>query len=113
MYVDDEAINLRLFQIRFQGNYNIITCASGMEGLKKLNEHSDVSAIISDMRMPGMNGVEFIQMVKQLNREISCYILTGYDITPEISDALKLNIIESCFHKPMDIDEISVALGQL
>lgn len=113
MYVDDEKINLKLFQIHFQGKYEIITCTSGMEGMQKLYEHPDVSVIISDMKMPGMNGVEFIQMVKQINREIPCYILTGYDVTPEIADALKLNLIEHCFHKPMDAKEISVALGQL
>ncbi len=113
MYVDDEAINLKLFQIRFQGHYNVITCTSGIEGLKKLNEYPGVSAIISDMRMPGINDIEFIKLVKQLNRDISCFILTGFDITPEISSALKLNLIEQCFHKPMDADEISIVLGQL
>ncbi len=40
-------------------------------------------------------------------------MLTLYDVTHEISDALKLNLIESCFHKPMDTKEISVALEQL
>lgn len=113
MYVDDENINLKLFHIRFQGIYHVITCHSGMEGLQKLEEYPDVLAIISDMRMPGMNGVEFIQMVKQKNCEIPCYILTGFDISQEISDALDLNLIESCFHKPMDTREISVALEQL
>ena len=112
MYVDDEAINLRLFQIRFHDNYNIITCASGLEGLKKLKEHPDVSVIISDMKMPGINGVEFIKMVKQLNREISCFILTGYNVTPEISEALEVKLIEHCFHKPMNVSKISVALDQ-
>lgn len=53
--------------------------------------------LISDMKMPGMNGLEFIKKAKKIKPEIICYILSGYDIIDEIKDALYRNLIKSIF----------------
>lgn len=104
LYVDDEDINLMLFSKLFGKKYEIIAAKSGNEGIKKLSECPEIKIIVSDMRMPGMSGIEFIYQAKAQRPELKCFILTGYDITAEISEALKNRVIERHFTKPFVFD---------
>jgi response regulator RpfG family c-di-GMP phosphodiesterase len=106
LYVDDEPVNLMLFELNFKGIYNVVTATSGMEGLQKLKENPEISIVISDMRMPGMNGIEFIRKAKLDYPHIVFFILTGYDITEEIANALNEKLINKYFSKPFNIKEI-------
>jgi len=106
LYVDDEKLNRDLFMINFRKHYNVTTAESGFEGLNTLKLNKDISIVISDMKMPGMNGVEFIRKAKSEHQNISFFILTGYDINDEISDAINEKVIKKYFRKPFNYKEI-------
>ncbi len=110
--VDDEPINLRLFELNFKKKYRIITALSGMEGLIKLEEDAGIIVVVSDMRMPGMNGIEFIKEARLKHTHVIYFILTGFDITPEINDALQENIIHKYFSKPLNIKLMEKAIEE-
>lgn len=111
LYVDDEEINLFIFEKNFQSEYSIITANSGTDALDKLNTHSDkITVVISDMRMPGMSGVDFITEAKKLNDQIGYFILTGYEHDDEIEEAIGKKIVQKCFRKPLDVDEIGSSI---
>ncbi len=112
LYVDDEIINLKIFEINFKGRFEVITALSGYAGLEKLHENSDISIVISDMKMPGMNGIEFIRKAKELYPNVIFYILTGYDITEEIRTALHNKVIHRYFKKPFNVLEIEANIRQ-
>lgn len=110
LYVDDEPTNLLLFEINFKNNYNVISAESGTEGLKKLEGNEDIIIVISDMNMPGMNGVEFIRNAKESHESIAYFILSGYDLTAEIKQALDSKLINAYFSKPFDKSTIEKAI---
>jgi two-component system, response regulator, stage 0 sporulation protein F len=110
LYVDDEKVNLLLFKVNFQKKYNVITASSGKEGLEKLHAHPEIAIVISDMKMPGMSGLEFIKQAKVEFPSIIFFILTGFDITPEIDEALNSNLIQKYYTKPFNINEIDESL---
>lgn len=112
LYVDDEPINLTLFTLNFKSKYNIITANDGYGGLQKLKELPEISVVISDMKMPGMNGIEFITLAKAEFPNITFFILTGFDITEEISRALEMGLINKYFRKPFNIKEIDHAISE-
>lgn len=113
LYVDDEDINLFIFKQSFQDKYNIITANSGMEGLEKLEEYADdIIVVISDMRMPSMNGVEFITKAKERFANIAYFILTGFDYNDEIDAAIEQKLINKFFTKPLDIEEIQKSITE-
>ena len=65
LYVDDEQINLKLFIIGMRKNYDVITAENGLIGLEILAKNEDTKIVVSDMRMPKMNGLEFIKEAKR------------------------------------------------
>lgn len=111
MYVDDEHVNLILFEINFSKKYNVLTANNAIEGLEILKNHPDVLVIISDMKMPIMDGLEFIKRAKTLFPDKKFYILTGFEITSEIQEALDSGLILKYFSKPFDIKEIDQAIS--
>jgi two-component system response regulator (stage 0 sporulation protein F) len=110
LYVDDEPINLKLFTINFKNKFRVITTESGIDGLAKLNLYPEIAIVISDMKMPGMNGVEFIEAAKKDFPDVTYFILTGFDITEEIAEAMKKGIINKYFRKPFNMKEVEESI---
>ncbi len=114
LYVDDEEVNLFLFKKSFESKYSILTATSGGNGLEVLKGHADeIIVVISDMRMPLMNGVEFIKKARALHDNIVYFILTGFEYNDEIDEALSTNLIQKFFTKPFNYKEIDEAINQV
>ena len=110
LYIDDEEINIFIFERTFSMYYNIITSLSGEKALKILDDNK-IDIVISDMRMPKMNGLEFITDARIKFPNIGYFILTGFDFNVEIELALKNKIIEECFKKPYNVELINKTLN--
>ncbi len=107
LYVDDEEINLMLFEANLDHKYNILTALEGYLGLEVLSKNNDIKIVISDMKMPKMNGIEFIINAKKLLPHIIFYIISGFDITDEIQESLDNGLIQKYFKKPFNMNELS------
>jgi len=110
--VDDEPINRMLFQSVFKSKYKVLTAESGSSGLEVLQENGNIDVVISDMKMPGMNGIEFINKARKLFPDIYYFILTGFDITPEIQKSLDTGLVCKCFRKPLNTKEIEESIKE-
>lgn len=113
LFVDDELINLFVLEKRFEEAYNVLTAQSGKEALQKIAENREsLSAIISDLRMPEMNGLELIEKAKQ-EVNVPCFLLTGYDNNEQISEAIESKKVYCQFKKPFDYNEIHRTLQEV
>jgi len=106
LYIDDEYFNTQLFDYNFSSDYEVIVCQSGEEGLVKLGDEPDVDVVICDMRMPNMNGIDFINKARKKHKKQKYFMLTGHDVTPDIKEAINKGLIIKYFSKPFDMDEI-------
>jgi len=113
LYVDDEPINLTVFQAVFSKEFFIITSLAAFEGLKELRTNKDIDLVITDMQMPKINGLEFIDEIKEDNPDMPCFILTGFEITPKISESIKAGKVIKYFRKPFKKGEIEEAITGL
>jgi len=113
LYIDDEEINIMMFKINFSKKYEVFTGLSGNDGLALLAENQDIRIVISDMKMPNMNGIEFITKAKGLYADKKYFILTGFDITKEIQHALETKLILKYFRKPFNMKEIEAAINEI
>lgn len=83
LYVDDEEVNLRIFQRAFKRHYNVFTATSGHEAIKIL-ENKAIDLIMTDQRMPGMTGVELLIKIVPSYPNIARMIMTGFSDEDEI-----------------------------
>ncbi len=113
LYVDDEPTNLMLFKFNFQKKYKIFTAFSGKEGLALLHSNPEIVLVISDMRMPEMNGLEFIKLAKDDFPALIFFLLTGFDFTPEIREAMNIGLIQKYISKPFKIVEMEGSITQV
>lgn len=112
LYVDDEASNLLLFRIAFENGREVLIANSPEEGLLKLRENkSRIKAVISDMHMPDMNGVQFVRLAQEQIKDIPYFILSGYSYNDEIELALQNKMIQKFFTKPFNQAEIEASLA--
>lgn len=106
LYVDDEPINLELFKMSFRRVFNVIVAESGPQGLEVLQNTNGITAVISDMKMPNMSGLEFIQKAVTYNSSISYFLLSGYSISQEVEESIENGLIKKYFQKPFNKAEI-------
>jgi response regulator RpfG family c-di-GMP phosphodiesterase len=113
LYVDDEPMNLKVFQMSFQKQFDVIIAESGNAGLQKLKEDPEITVVISDMKMPEMNGIEFIRLAKNEFPDNFYFVLTAFDINAEITEALKQGLIYNHFQKPFNKRELEELISQV
>jgi len=111
--VDDERNVLRsLERIFLDEDYLILTAGSGEEGLELLNEAPQVQVVISDYRMPGMNGVDFLKEVYCRHPETIRIVLSGYADTASVVAAVNEGQIYKFIPKPWNDDELRVTVAK-
>ncbi|MEQ8577150.1 MAG: response regulator [Balneola sp.] len=112
LYVDDEVMNLFLFENLLAQNFEIVTTKSPEKGLEILETDDSFDLIISDMKMPGMNGLEFIKKAQEFYKTCPYNILSGYHKIPEIEEALESGLICSYLQKPFEVEEITASINK-
>jgi two-component system C4-dicarboxylate transport response regulator DctD len=69
--------------------------------------------VISDLRMPGMNGYEFIKRIKEIKAEVKVFFMTAFEIDDiEFKRVLPSVKIDEFIQKPISIDEITGVIGK-
>lgn len=106
LYLDDEKPNLLLFGITFKNQLDIITVDDVDEALAILSSNDEIGYVISDMKMPKMDGLQFIKQAQLKRPDIDYYILSGFNESEDISQALALGTIKAFFTKPFNKSRI-------
>lgn len=101
--VDDEPFILTSLQRSFRNEgYELFFAASGGEALEIMERVTPIQVVLSDFQMPGMNGLDFIRLVKANRPQVVCIILTGYADLRQLASALNERCIFDLVHKPWD-----------
>ncbi|PLX21967.1 MAG: response regulator [Salinivirgaceae bacterium] len=106
LYVDDNSTNLFLFESLFGSKYSVVTVDGGKNGLEILEDNTSIRVVFSDMKMPDMNGLEFVTKAKELYPDKKYIIITGFNITTEIELAISDGIIDQFMQKPFQFTQI-------
>jgi diguanylate cyclase (GGDEF)-like protein/PAS domain S-box-containing protein len=102
LLVDDEpGIRAALTRMLRSDGYRILTASGGAEALELLAVNR-VQVIISDQRMPGMSGTEFLNIVKQLYPDTVRIILSGYTDLQVVTESVNQGAVFKFLTKPWD-----------
>ncbi len=112
LFVDDEPnILSTLRRLFLDEDYELLTADSGEEGLAVLQENRSVQVVVSDYRMPGMNGVDFLKKVHDGWPDTVRIVLSGYADTAAIVSAINEGKIYKFIPKPWNDDELKVTIA--
>lgn len=101
---DEENITSSLVRLLRRDGYHILCANSGEAGLALLAQN-EVGVIISDQRMPGMTGVEFLGKVKEVYPDTVRVVLSGYTELNTVTDAINRGSVYKFLTKPWE-DEL-------
>src|SRR6476646_10656243 len=88
LFVDDEPAILDGYKRMLYRDFDIKTALGGEEGLAMIRQSEPVPLVISDMRMPGMDGVQFLRHVCEESPDTVRMVLTGYTDLKAAVDAV-------------------------
>lgn len=106
LLVDDEPnILSTLTRLLRPDGYRILRAESGLAALEMLANHA-VGVIVSDQRMPGMSGIEFLRRAKEIHPDTVRMVLSGYTELKSVTDAINEGAVYKFLVKPWDDEQL-------
>lgn len=105
LLADDDASFVASLEDALSGEpYDLLLARDGAEA-RKLYRKRDVDLVVTDIRMPKMDGVAFVSEVSRSPRVVPCIVMTAFG-TPELEQSLGRMGILDFIHKPLDVSEL-------
>src|SRR4051812_44594789 len=100
LLVDDDKLVLECFQRVLGRHFSLDTAPGPSEALQSISANGPYAVVVSDMRMPGMNGMQFLTMAKDLAPDTVCILLSGNFISDEIEPGAA-SVVFKVLEKPI------------
>lgn len=109
LYVDDEPENLRIFELGFRRDFSVLTATSGEQGLTMLSQRP-IAVVLSDQKMPGLSGVEFLSRARDLDAKTIRILITAYGDAATLGSAINEGCIYRYIAKPWQPEDLRLAV---
>jgi DNA-binding NtrC family response regulator len=108
LIVDDEVRMQRLFEINLSPEYEVLTCGDGARALEIMRDR-EFSLLITDMKMPGMSGLDLLLEARKTAPDLPVIIMTAYGTVETAVQAMKEGAADYIL-KPIKMDEMEVLI---
>lgn len=109
LFVDDEEDIRFSFEVHFEGQFPIHVASNGKEALKVLGDTPEIGVVVTDIRMPEMNGLEFIRRSRDTYPDTGFIVVSGHGEAEQIIEALQLGA-RNYLRKPYNLLELEQAI---
>jgi DNA-binding NtrC family response regulator len=106
LIVDDDKLLQASLNDILSENYDTLIAGSGEDALQLIVSH-DVDLVLLDIRLPGINGIETLSRIRQLNRDAVVIMMTAYEDVKTVISSMKLGAFDYLV-KPLDIEELDL-----
>ena len=110
LMVDDDERVLSSYQRSLRMQFDLDVALGGIEALRKIQEDGPFAVIVADMQMPGMNGIQLLEHVRDLAPQTVRMMLTGNADQHTAAEAVNKGQIFRFLSKPCQVPDISRAL---
>lgn len=112
LIVDDEQSYRQLLSLVFESDgHQVYTASSGSEALQTLQREA-IQVLISDVRLPDMDGIQVLQLARQTSPDIGVVMITAFATVETAREAFKLGA-DDFVQKPFDIEELKVIVRKI
>lgn len=112
LVVDDEPDNLDLLYRTFRRDFQVYKADSAFSALETLEQQGEMAVIISDQRMPEMNGTEFLGKTVERFPDTIRILLTGYTDVEDLVEAINSGQVFKYITKPWQPEELKLVVQQ-
>jgi DNA-binding response OmpR family regulator len=109
LFVDDEPDIRASFRTRFQQSFPVFLAANGKEALGMLKGENSINVVVTDIRMPQMNGLELLKECRAVNPDLGFIMVSGHGDSDEIVTAFRLGA-RNFLRKPYRFAELEQAI---
>jgi CheY-like chemotaxis protein len=99
---DDQEVREILAETLVEFGYGVVQAGSGEEALPLLESRMDIGMLITDVRMPGMSGLELAELARQRDSRLKVIVISGYFLPQPIADRF--------LKKPFHMHELASAV---
>ncbi len=111
LIVDDERSARHGMRMLLEQDYRVISAENSSSALEKL-ESNKVDIMLTDVRMPGMDGIELMEVAQKKYNDLKCIILTAYGDVDLAVQAMKKGAVDF-MTKPINLDKLEILLKRL
>jgi len=108
LIVDDEARMQRLFEINLGPKYEVMTAGDGEQALEVVKSR-DVALLVTDLKMPGMNGMTLLHEAHRIYPDLPVVIMTAYGTVEGAVQAMKEGAVDYIL-KPVKMEEMEILI---
>jgi DNA-binding NtrC family response regulator len=112
LIVDDEKDTRDLMARALSAYYNVTTAADAEMAIKKIEENPSIVLMLSDIRMPGADGMQLLQAAKKIRPNLICILLTAFGTVDQAVAAMKQGA-EDFLMKPIDLDQLDLRIEKV
>lgn len=110
LIIDDEKSILDLLKVVFKKEgYQVATVLSASKALELIKEEN-FDLVLSDIKLPEMNGLEILKLIKEKNPELPVVMMTAYGTIKQAVEALKAGALDYVL-KPFDVEELKIVVA--
>ena len=109
---DDAAMRescVKLFRVK---GYGTAQASCGLKALDRIREQRDIDIVLTDLKMPGMDGVSLLKEIKRLDTSIEVVLMTGYGSVKNAVEAMKHGAADY-ITKPFDTNELLMTIDKI
>jgi signal transduction histidine kinase len=112
LIVDDERVVRHVCQLSLeQDNYAIFAAENGIKAMEFLRSEPEIAIVLSDLKMPGMSGLELLHAIKRDFPHIEVIIMTGFATIENAIEAMKLGAYDFLL-KPLKAEQIRLVINK-
>lgn len=109
LFVDDEVDIRQSFKDRFEDQFSIRLASNGDEALEFFKGPNGINVVVTDIRMPSMDGLELIRKAKEVDPDMGFIVVSGHGDTDDVIKALRLGA-RNFIRKPYSFGELEEAV---
>ncbi len=108
LIVDDDNMTLQTLSMALEDDYDTLTATNGLNALKTL-AREDIDVILSDLDMPGLNGIELLAKINEMDEPVPVIVISGQGNIEAAVEAMKLGACDYV-SKPVNLDRLALLI---